>query len=480
MRDDNTTRLKRLEACRAELERWGQAHVLRFWDELTSDQRDQLLDELQAIPWALVGPLVETHVKRRPEPESLTDVEPAPVYPARPVGENVARYDRVREHGRGLIALGTVAAFTVAGGQGTRLAGFDGPKGLIPITPVRSKSLFQLFAETILAARARYRVSIPWYIMTSPDNHARTEAFFREHDFFGLPETDVWMFPQGMLPAFDFEGRLLMRERHRLALAPDGHGGSLKALAASGALADMRSRGIQIISYFQVDNPLVKPFDPLFIGLHAQTASEASTKVTSKAHDQEPVGHLCLHNGRVTIIEYTVFPAALTSQRTPDGTRRFDVANLAIHLFGVAFVERVMGRGSSLPFRRAEKIVPYVDEHGRRHTPDQPNAVKLETFVFDVLPLARNPLALEVDRAEEFSPVKRAHGEDSVDTAKRDQIRRATKRLEQAGVGVPRNTAGEPDAVLELAPAVELEIEETGTTHLRLDDIKQGDRVYVA
>jgi len=478
MQDKDTTRLKRLEACRADLVRWGQTHVLRFWDGLADDQRDELLRSLEAIPWDTVGPLIETHVRRQPERAALTGIEPASVYRARPVGEDVALYDRAREHGKRLIAAGTVGALTVAGGQGTRLW-FDGPKGAMPVTPVRGKSLFQLFAETILAARTRYRVSIPWYIMTSPENHAQTEAFFHQHAFFGLPETDVRLFSQGMLPAFDFEGRILLGSCHRVALAPDGHGGSLKALVAGGALADMRARGVEIISYFQIDNPLVKPFDPLFIGLHAETASEASTKVTPKARDEERVGHVCLREGRVTVIEYTEFPTNLTHHRTADGARRFDAANLAIHLFNVGFVERVMAEGSSLPFRRAEKIVPYVDEHGVLQTPNQPNAVKLETFVFDVLPAARNPLVLAVDRAEEFSPIKNAHGDDSVDTARRDQIRRAVRRLDQAGVDVPRNTAGEPDAAVELAPAVELDIEETGSACHGLDDIKQGDRVYI-
>jgi UDP-N-acetylglucosamine/UDP-N-acetylgalactosamine diphosphorylase len=216
------------------------------------------------------------------------------------------------------------------------------------------------------------------------------------------------LFPQGTLPAFDFSGRLLMDARHRLSLGPDGHGGSLKALIQSGALADMRNRGITTISYFQVDNPLVRPFDPLFLGLHEAAKSDMSTKVTRKAHDWEKVGNLCLEGGKVKVIEYSEMSEQFTTKKNLDGSRKFDAANLAIHLLDLDFVDRVAGQPAGLPLRRAEKAIAYVDEKGERVQPPTPNAVKLETFVFDVLPLARNPLLLEVDRAEEYSPVKNA------------------------------------------------------------------------
>jgi len=478
MGDELQTVSERFQACAAALERRGQRHVLRFWDELGGPERIELLAQVEAIPWDALDPVVETHVRGKLANIPPNNLAPAPVYPAMPGPEQQADYERARNRGRSLIRGGKVAAFTVAGGQGTRL-GFDGPKGAFPITPVRNKTLFQLFAEMITAARNRYAAAIPWFVMTSPANHDETEAFLRNHAYFGLPESDVRLFPQAMLPAFDFDGRLLLEDKHRLALAPDGHGGSLKALVASGALADMRRRGVEIISYFQVDNPLVKPFDPLFIGLHAETKTEASTKVTPKASDDERVGHVCLCDGRVSVIEYTEFPESLAAERNVDGSRRFDAANLAIHLFDVAFVERVIAKELRLPFRRAEKIVPFIDESGVHRTPNRPNGVKLETFVFDVLPMARNALVLEVDRAEEFSPVKNATGVDSVVTSKRDMIRRAARRLEQAGVNVPRTTDGEPDAVLELSPAIDLEIDETGTAPNLPRQFKPGEHVYI-
>lgn len=429
---------------------------MRFWGDLGDVERDQLLADLESVSWTALDPVMATHVLATPRRALPSEPAAACVYPVHPAPGLRDTYEQARRLGDSMLRAGKVAALTVAGGQGTRL-GFDGPKGCLPVTPVRHKSLFQLFGETVLAARSRYSAAIRWYIMTSAANHEATLTFFAEHGFFGLPPGDVVFFQQGMLPAFDFQGRLLMEERHRLALAPDGHGGSLKALVGSGGLREMRDRGVGVISYFQIDNPLVKPFDPLFIGLHAKTGSEMSTKVTPKSDDLERVGNVCIVDGKTQVIEYSELPESLAHARNRDGSRTFNSANLAVHLLDVAFVDRVISQSFQMPFRRAEKIVPFVDERGMVQRPDKPNAVKLETFVFDVLPLARNAMVFEVERAEEFSPVKNATGVDSLETSCRDQIARAARWLEAAGVTLPRDPDGEPAVALEIAPGYALD-----------------------
>lgn len=454
-----------------------QDHVLRWWPELSSSERAGLAGELNSLPWELIDQLIPSHVLRKPVVAAPTQLEPAPVMPVHPATNQADLYRRALAEGERLLRAGKVAAFTVAGGQGTRL-GIDGPKGAVVVTPDGSRTLFQLFAEMVLSARRKYSAAIPWYIMTSPANHEETLTFLAEHRWFGLPESDVKLFPQGMLPAFDFSGRLIMEEKGRLALAPDGHGGSLKALAKSGALSDMRRRGVSIISYFQVDNPLVRPFDRLFIGLHALTGSEMSTKVLPKADDLERVGNLCMQGGKVMVIEYSDFPAEAARAKNSDGTRKFNAGNAAIHLFDVAFVERITAH--ALPFRRAEKAIPTIDERGLSTKPDRPNGVKLETFVFDVLPLAKNPLLLEIDRAEEFSPVKNATGVDSLESSRRDQNLRACRWLEGAGVKVPRGTDGAPTVTVTIAPTFALDPEDLGAKRNTISNLKPGDRVVLA
>lgn len=468
---------KRLVMARTALESRGQGHVFRWWDELNERERGELLSDIESIDWSVAEGLIRTHVLDRPAYAALTDLQPAHVWPQPPAPSDEARYREAAAMGRRLLSEGRVAAFTVAGGQGTRL-GISGPKGAVAVSPVGNVTLFEMFAGMVAAARAKYGSPIPWYIMTSPANHAETEAFFEQHGYFGLPRQDVCMFPQGMMPAFDMQGRLLLESRGRLSMAPDGHGGSLKALVRSGSLADMRRRGIEIISYFQVDNPLVRPFDPLFIGLHAATGSEMSTKVARKAEDLERVGNVCRADGRVQVIEYSDFPESLARARNADGSRRFDAGNLAIHLFRVDFVERVAER-AQLPFRRAEKAVPCIDTDGNQQRPTSPNAIKLETFVFDVLPMAQNPLVLAVDRAEEFSPVKNATGVDSLETSQRDQQLRGARWLESAGVRVPRHGDRSPAVTLYVAPTFAIDPEDVLRRRSEIPPLRPGATIVL-
>ncbi|MEK6676481.1 MAG: UDPGP type 1 family protein [Planctomycetota bacterium] len=470
------------ESCSAILNQIGQYHLLQWWTELSTEEQRELLADINSVQWNLLQDILETVVARRssanPTASALDNLQPAKVFPQKPTTELIGLYDEAIEAGRSLLRSGKVAAFTVAGGQGTRL-GFDGPKGMVPVTPVGSKSLFEIFATTVLAARRKFGANIPWYIMTSPANHEQTVNFLRTNRWFGLPEQDVILFSQGMLPAFDFQGRALLAAKHRLALAPDGHGGSLDALIRSGALADCQRRGITLLSYFQVDNPLVKPFDPLFIGLHSITGSEMSTKVCAKADDLERVGNVCLQNGKVTVIEYSEFPEKLARQRDLSSRRTFDAGNLAIHLLDIAFIDRVISKQHKLPFRRAEKIVPHIDEQGRLHQPAKPNAVKLEKFIFDVLPFATNPLVLEVDRAEEFSPVKNATGVDSLETSKRDQNLRACRWLESVGVRIPRHPDGTPNTTVTISPLFALDPEEIRSHVQQIPAIQPGQHLHL-
>lgn len=464
----------KVERLRSSFEAAGQRHVFTFWDSLDDHERSQLLDDLESINTAEL-PALSALASSSGQGHPTSHLEPAEV-----VFRADVPVDTI-DRGRAALASSRVAALTVAGGQGTRL-GLDGPKGALPISPVRGKTLFQLFAEYIVAMDRRYGCATMWYIMTSPANDAQTRAFFAANHGFGLPSDRIQFFKQGVMPAFDRDGKILLDQPQRIVLSPDGHGGTLLALAHSGMLADMAARGVEHISYFQVDNPLVACLDPAFLGLHDVAGAEMSSKSVPKADDLEKVGNFVRADGKAAIIEYSDLPPELAHARNPDGTRRFDAANIAVHILARLFIERLTENPASfaLPWHRAEKKVPFIDlASGRRIHPERPNAIKLESFIFDSLPLAGRTITLETSREEEFSPVKNLTGVDSVETAQRDMIHRAARWMASAGYAVPRRADGEPDGCLEISPLVALDAQQLAQCGRPARPISAGESVYL-
>ena len=125
------------------------------------------------------------------------------------------------------------------------------------------------------------------------------------------------------MPAVDFEGRILLESPGHIAMSPDGHGGSLRALERSGALDLMAREGIDTLSYFQVDNPLVRCIDPTFIGWHLLRGSEMSSKMVPKAYAGEKVGHFCQQRGRLVVVEYSDLPKAMQEETDAAGGLRY-------------------------------------------------------------------------------------------------------------------------------------------------------------
>ncbi len=462
------------------LRKYDQEHVLAFFEELSSQDQNTLLEQISQIDFEQLDRVIRSQVFSTQGFALPANLQPAAMLPAQPKDEETLRlYQQAKAKGQELIAQGKVAAMVVAGGDGTRL-GFAGPKGCLPVTPLKRKPLFAVFAEQVLAASARYGASVPWYVMTSPTNDAATREYFAQKKFFGLEERDVFFFVQGQAPTLSREGKMLLADKNMIATNPDGHGGSLTALRRSGALEDMARRGCEIISYFQVDNPLVHCLDPLFIGLHALKGAEMSAKALPKREPMEKLGNFCLVEGKVHVIEYSDLPEEMARATRPDGKLLFSAGSIAIHTFSRSFVERLTEGGAcKLPFHRAIKKVAHVGPTGAKVQPDQPNALKFEMFVFDALPLANNVVILETQRSEEFSPVKNATGDDSIATCLHDQIRRAARWLSSAKVNVPRDADGRPAAAIEISPLYALDEEQLAQKLPKDFAIKAGQEVFL-
>jgi UDP-N-acetylglucosamine/UDP-N-acetylgalactosamine diphosphorylase len=429
-----------------------QDHIFRFWDELEEAQRRALLDQTAEFDLQLLAQLCErldgggAALRRLEPPEGV--IRLPRTQPQRDAAE------AARVAGEAAIARGAVAGLIVAGGQGTRL-GFDRPKGCFPIGPVSDRSLFQVFFEQALAISRRYRASFPLYVMTSAQNHDDVRSFLEQNAWFGLSSVDVTVFAQREMPVVDRRGKLLLADRWRVATSPDGHGGVIRALASSGALEDMRRRGVELISYWQVDNPLVPVADPVFLGYLLERGDEAGAKVAVKRDAAERVGVWAQVDGTLGVVEYSEMRPQDAAATDADGELVYGMGNLAIHAFRRPFLERV-SRESGLGFHLARKRVPHIDRRGRRVEPEEPNGVKFESFIFDAFSEAGGVTLMEVERSREFAPVKNAEGDDSPATSRQALSALYAGWLEAAGVTVPRDPAGAVTVPIEISPLTAL------------------------
>jgi UDP-N-acetylglucosamine/UDP-N-acetylgalactosamine diphosphorylase len=214
----------------------------------------------------------------------------------------------------------------------------------------------------------------------------------------------------------------------------------------------LEDRGIRHIFYFQVDNPLVRIADPVFLGHHVQQKAEVSSKAIAKNGPLDKLGNLVLIDGRCSMIEYSDLPESLAQQLDEAGQLRFRVGNPAIHIFDLQFLKLVTTGALRIPFHIARKKVPYIDENGGTVQPNKENALKFEMFIFDLLPRAEHWTVVETDRTKEFHPLKNATGSDSPATVQQALSNQAADWLEQAGAIVPRRINGDAAVAVEISP----------------------------
>lgn len=423
-----------------------QNHVFAYWETLSDAEKKQLLDQLSTVDFNELNNLFQ----KTSIPELISsDYSPAPYTRLPQTAKEVEEYRLAEKTGIEFIKQGKVAAFIVAGGQGSRL-GYEGPKGKYPIGPVSKKSLFQIHAEKILAYSQKYDISIPWLIMTSEANYTETEEFIRENQYFGLQPKDVIIFKQKMLPSMDTNGKLILSSKCEIFRNPDGHGGSLTALQESGALTEMKRRGIEIISYFQVDNPLIKIIDPLFIGFHLLNKADISSKALLKAYAEEKIGvFVKFANNRIGVVEYSDLPKEKMELKDSNDELSYAAGSIAIHLFNVSTIDNfTSGKNESLPFHVAKKkIKAYVN-----HTYTEIDGFKFEKFVFDALPMTSKNFIMETTREEEFAPVKNKSGVDSPESCHQMMTILSKKWLDAAGINIPGKAR-----LIEISPLVAVE-----------------------
>jgi UDP-N-acetylglucosamine/UDP-N-acetylgalactosamine diphosphorylase len=422
----------------------GQQHLLTFWERLSPIEQDELARQIDQIDLDLFRELQAEHRQHATAGDETSRwatlsarAEPPPAMRLDGSGVRFAP-EQARAVGAELLRARKVGMILVAGGLGTRL-GFDQPKGMLPLGPLSGRTLFQILLENLQAVGKRYGVRIPLYVMTSPATDEVTRQFLDQHNWFGISQPDRRVFCQATMWAVDerFE-RILMESQSSLFLGPDGHGGMLSALSKSGCLAAAQRRGIVHFFYGQIDNPLLQVCDEVLLGSHVLAGSEMTTQVVRKRDPLERVGNVVSIDGKVQVIEYSDLPEEFARRTNRDGSLKLWAGNLAVHVFDANFLARCASRKGALPFHYAKKKVRCLDAAGNVMEPGNPNAIRFEQFIFDLLPLAKNALVVEVDPAEAFAPVKNSNGEptDNPHTAQAAMMAQARRRLREAGVTV--------------------------------------------
>ena len=438
---DNTTPDK--QALLARLKPTDQAHLLAFWDELDLAQQAELTAQIAALDLDLIASLYRGEVDQPDWSELSRRAVPPPAVRlaerASGVGGELGITDEVAmQRGREVLQAGKVGAVLTAGGQGSRL-GFELPKSLYPIGPLSSVSLLQIHIEKIRAIAAQYGVAIPLYLMTSPATHDDTVRFLAENNNFGLAAADLVVFCQGTMPAVDIEtGMLLLSDKGRLFQSPDGHGGTIAALEKGGAIDNMQVRGIEQLFYFQIDNPLVPICDPALLGYHLLAESELTSLTVAKQQPHDKLGNFAMIDGRLHVIEYSDLPDDVAELRDEQGGLKFWAGSIAVHVFERSLLERALELTDTLPFHVAKKKVAYVDPTGKRVSPSEPNALKFEKFIFDLLPVAERPIVVEYAEQDCFAPLKNAPGaeKDTAEYVQQMMLAQYRRWLEAAGAEI--------------------------------------------
>lgn len=389
------------------LERYGQLHVLKYYEELDREEQEALLGQIEQTDFDVLSLCQEK--------ETLNPRGKITPIGAMQLPEIEAKKEEYTRIGLDAIRAGKVGAVLLAGGMGTRL-GSDAPKGVYNIGLTKEVFIFQRLIENLMDAVHQAEAWIPLYIMTSDKNHETTTAFFKEKEYFGYNADYVTFFMQDMAPACDYEGKVYMEAKNKISTSPNGNGGWFLSMMKWGVADKIREAGVEWLNVFAVDNVLQRIADPCFVGAAIATDSAAGAKVVRKNAPDEKVGAMCLEDGKPSIVEYYDMTEELMAAKDENGEAAYNFGVILNYLFREKDLEEIVAR--KLPLHIVEKKIPYLNEKGELVKPEAPNGYKFEQLVLDMIHELDSCLPYEVVRNKEFAPIKNRIGVDSVESAR--------------------------------------------------------------
>ena len=395
-----------LTQAKEKLVKYGQEHLLRYYDTLSEEEKNALLQQIQETDFSVV-----TRIGQKEEKKTGT-IAPISAMTLDEIQEKKEHFTKI---GLETIRAGKAGAVLLAGGMGTRL-GSDNPKGMYDIGITKPVYIFERIIQNLFDVVNEAKTWIHLFIMTSDKNHEVTTAFFKEKQYFGYDENHIHFFKQDMAPASDYEGNIYLEEKGKLATSPNGNGGWFSSLINAGLFDLMKKEGIEWLNVFAVDNVLQRIADPCLIGATIEKNCEVGAKVVRKNHPDEKVGVMCLEDGHPSIIEYYELTDELRDTVTEAGEPAYNFGVILNYLFKLDCLEATLNK--ELPLHIVEKKIPYINENGELVKPEEPNGYKYETLILDLIKMLDSCLPFEVERSKEFAPIKNKTGIDSVESAR--------------------------------------------------------------
>lgn len=393
--------MNKIDEAKKILEKYNQTHI--------KVENEILAEQILNIDFEQIENLYRTIIN---EKRTCCNSIIEPVEAFNPEKASKKEINKYIEIGKNKVKTGKFAVTIMAGGQGTRL-GHKGPKGTFSIKlNSENKYLFQLIVEKLEQAEKEYGITLPCYIMTSPENNDETIAFFERNDYFGYNREYIKFFKQGEQPLINKEGKIVLNEKGLIQLASDGNGGIFYSMKKNGIIEDMKKRGIEWVFIGSVDNLLIKYVDTLLLGLAIENGSKVATRTIIKNSPYENVGILCKKNGKVKVIEYTEIPEKIRLAVNSDGEIKYGESHIMCNLFNIEAIEKASS--NELKYHIAEKKIKIKDNGNLIDT----ECYKFEKFVFDTFCLFDNITVLRGKREEDFAPIKNLKGIDSPETAK--------------------------------------------------------------
>lgn len=388
----------------AKLKTYNQEQIIKEIEEMDNTEQEQIVKQINEIDFEEVEKLY--NLTKKEQTVKSGKIEPINYIDLEKISKE--EKESSKKLGEQIIKRNQYAVVTMAGGQGTRL-GCKGPKGTYKLDiGEKGKYIFEIITENLKKSKEMYGILPYWYIMTSKQNYDDTVSFLEKHNFFGYEKEKIKFFKQGELPMLTEDGKMII-ENNKIKTGSNGNGGTYAAMKEQNIIDDMKSKNVKWVYICGVDNIMVNPIDPIFIGETILNNMQIASKSVAKAYPEEKVGVFCKRNNKPSTVEYIELSEEMRNKRDNNGELVYGEANIISHLLNIEAIEKITNY--KLQYHIAKKNGLY----------------KFETFIFDAFEHFDDMLVMRVKREDEFAPIKNKEGVDSPETAKEIYERKMEK-----------------------------------------------------